>query len=196
MPHWKNKKEYEAWKATKLKSQEGRELEVDESLFRESLKAKESTTKTEKVKILRKYNTKEIIGFIGIGLITIGAFLPFIKLPIIGSLNYFRNGEGDGTILLILAFGSLLFILIDKMKWLWITGGCSALTLLYTLYNFKVRMNEVKGEIDTSLEGNPFKGITDVMIQSVQLEVGVPVLIIGILLIFVSAYLNSKKTTA
>lgn len=192
MPYWKNKEEYETWKAAKLKTQEGKDLKVDDSLFRESLKTKESITKTEKVKILRKYNTKEIIGFIGVGLITIGVFLPFVKFPIIGSLNYFRNGEGVGTILLILAFGSLLFIFIDKMKWLWITGGGSALTLFYTLYNFKVRMNEVKGEIDTSLEGNPFKGITDVMIQSVQLEVGVPVLIIGILLIFLSAYLNSK----
>ena len=33
----------------------------------------------------------------------IGVFLPLLSMPIVGSINYFQNGRGDGVIVLVLA---------------------------------------------------------------------------------------------
>jgi len=190
MPRWKNKEEYEKWKAERAAT--GAKEKAINPVEQPALPS--SPQNKDKYSIIqKKFGQKELIGFIGVGFILIGIFLPFIKIPIIGNMNYFRNGEGDGVILLILAMGSLVFILLNKMKWLWLTGIGSTLTLLFTCYNLQTKMHEIKEGMDKSLAGNPFRGIADTMVESIQMEVGIPVLIIGILLIIMSAYLNSKQ---
>lgn len=44
-----------------------------------------------------------IIGLVGAGLMALGTFLPFIGAPIVGSVNYFRDGQGGGMIIVICA---------------------------------------------------------------------------------------------
>jgi len=51
---------------------------------------------------------KQTFGLIGSVMLFIGVFTPLISLPIVGSTNYFMNGRGDGTIVLILAVISFL----------------------------------------------------------------------------------------
>jgi len=36
-------------------------------------------------------------------LLAFGVFAPLVSIPMLGHLNYFRNGQGDGVIVLILA---------------------------------------------------------------------------------------------
>lgn len=193
MPEFKTKEEYEKWKAEKIKAAQ---------LLKEAAPAAEATTTVPiaAVPTTRKYGIKEYVGFAAVGIIFIGVFLPFVRVPIFGNINYFRNGQGDGAILLIFVLGTLLFIFINKMKWLWATGAGSAATLLFTFYNLYEKMSEISAhqeEIKQSLAGNPFAGmaapILDAVQQSIQLDFGVPVLIIGTLLIFVSAFLNIRK---
>jgi hypothetical protein len=52
--------------------------------------------------------TRQLIGFLGSALLFLGVFLPIVKLPIVGDLNYFANGRGDGVLVLVLAVISLL----------------------------------------------------------------------------------------
>ncbi|MGB8989707.1 MAG: hypothetical protein WCC37_24130, partial [Candidatus Sulfotelmatobacter sp.] len=42
--------------------------------------------------------TKQILAILGALLLFVGVFLPIVSMPIVGSLNYFHNGQGDGTI--------------------------------------------------------------------------------------------------
>ena len=59
-------------------------------------------------------------------------------------------------------------------------------------------LSKKQEEMETSLAENPFGGIAtsmaDSLQQAIQLDVGVPILIIGILLTFASAYLQYKTT--
>jgi len=174
MAQWKDKEEYERWKTEK-----GKEYKIKEK------------TKIEQKP--RKYGNKEYIAFASIGIIFIGVFLPFLKVPIWGSLNYFQNGKGDGSILIVLAIGTFLFTLADKMKWLWITGAGSALTLIFTLYNMNNILQEIKSETSASSQGSLFSGVVDSMMQSIELQIGLPVIIIGIFFTFLSAFLNAKQ---
>lgn len=136
---------------------------------------------------------KKTIGLAGCGLLVIGVFLPIVKLPFGGSINYFYNGHGDGVLVLVLAAISLIAILVNKYKMLFLTSIASLALMIFTLVNFTSNLELSREEIKNSLDGNPFAGIADSMMQSAQIEWGWIVLIIGSLLLLFSAILNNKK---
>ena len=39
-----------------------------------------------------------VFGFAGAAALAFGVFCPIARVPIVGSVNYFRNGTGDGTV--------------------------------------------------------------------------------------------------
>ena len=71
----------------------------------------------------RRWSTPSIFGVVGSGLMAIGVFLPLVRLPVVGTLSYFANGQGDGVLVLVLAILSVLLVLRGAHQWLWLTGG-------------------------------------------------------------------------
>lgn len=96
--------------------------------------------------------------------------------------------------MLVLAVTSLVLALTKNHKWMWITGISSLGAILFTFIDFQSRMSEIKSELDSTLAGNPFRGIADMALQSVQLQWGWALLVIGSGLIVASAAL--KETSA
>jgi hypothetical protein len=92
------------------------------------------------------------LDFLGSALLFLGVFLPIVKLPIVGDLNYFANGRGDGVIVLVLAvisFGLVLF----RCYWeLWITGFGAAAVLAFTFFNFQSQMKQLQTQMQTDLK--------------------------------------------
>jgi hypothetical protein len=43
---------------------------------------------------------RQLLGIIGSAILFIGVFMPIVKLPVVGEMNYFHNGRGDGVIIL------------------------------------------------------------------------------------------------
>ena len=74
---------------------------------------------------------RQIFGLVGSGLLILGTFLPLASVPIVGSINYFKNGQGDGVF--IIGFGTLaiVFTLIKRYKLLWIPAILSIALLIY-----------------------------------------------------------------
>jgi hypothetical protein len=107
-------------------------------------------------------------------------------------LNYFQNGKGDGVIVLVLALISLGLVLAKKYGGLWITGAGSLAVMVFTFVNFQVRMGQMQEKMESELAGNPFRGIADVAIQSIQIQWGWAVLIIGAALVIASAAISDK----
>ena len=62
--------------------------------------------------------TRHSLGLIGSVALILGVFAPILSLPIVGSVNYFSNGSGDGTIVLLVALISLLLTLRRRYEWL------------------------------------------------------------------------------
>jgi hypothetical protein len=131
--------------------------------------------------------TKQMLGLIGSIVLFIGVFTPIISVPIIGNMNYFQNGKGDGTIILVLAVVSLILVLSKKFKGLWFTGLGSMAVMAFTFINFQMRMSDVKAQMNANLAGNPFRGLADMAMQSVQFQWGWALLIVGAALVISSA---------
>lgn len=54
-------------------------------------------------------------------------------------------------------------------------------------------MAEMKKDMEVNLVGNPFRGIADMAMQSVQLQWGWAILIIGAAFLIAAARLNNNK---
>lgn len=135
-------------------------------------------------------NTKWAAGLIGAALLIVGVFAPIIRIPIVGSINYFNNGQGDGVFVLVIALISLFFVITRKYKWvLW--SGIISMAIIFTSYvGFQLKLGEVKSDIGAELAGNPFRGLADAAVNSVQTQWGFSVLIIGALLLIISAVID------
>ncbi|RLG30595.1 zinc ribbon domain-containing protein, partial [Methanosarcinales archaeon] len=91
-------------------------------------------------------NRKQLFGLIGSIVLFVGVFAPVVSVPIVGNMNYFQNGKGDGTIILIFAAISFVLALIKKYKGLRFTGLGSIGIMLFTFINFHYRMSQVKAK--------------------------------------------------
>ena len=136
---------------------------------------------------------KQILGLIGSIVLFIGVFMPIVSIPIMGNMNYFQNGKGDGTIILVLAIISFIFVLIKKFKGLWFTGLGSMAVMVFTFINFQIKMSDIKAQMETELAGNPFRGLADMAIQSVQLQWGWALLVAGAALVIASAVIKEES---
>ncbi|MFS8799725.1 hypothetical protein [Synechococcus sp. R60.3] len=138
-------------------------------------------------------NTKQILGLIGSIVLFIGVFAPIVSVPIMGNMNYFQNGKGDGTLILILAIVSLVLVLTKKYKGLWFTGVGSLAVMAFTFINFQMKISDMKSQMETELAGNPFRGLADMAMQSVQLQWGWALLIVGAGLVIAGAALKDES---
>jgi hypothetical protein len=87
----------------------------------------------------RVMKRKQTLGLIGSIVLFVGVFTPIISLPIVGSMNYFQNGKGDGVIILGLAIVSLILTLTKRYGGLWFTGLGSLAVMIFTFINFQSR---------------------------------------------------------
>jgi hypothetical protein len=139
---------------------------------------------------------KQIIAIIGAILLFFGVFAPIVSVPILGSLNYFHNGEGDGVIVLALAAATIALVFARLYKGLWLTGGGSLAVLAFTFINFQSKMSEVRTSMAKDLAGNPFAGLGEAALSSVQLQWGWAVLVIGACLVIAAALVREDSTVA
>lgn len=137
-------------------------------------------------------NTKQLLGLIGSIVLFVGVFTPILRIPLMGNINYFRNGEGDGTIVLILALISLVLALIKKYEGLWFTGIGSLGIILFTFVNLLSKISQAKEGMESESVDSPFFDLADIVMQSIQLQWGWPLLIIGCALIIASAAIKDK----
>jgi hypothetical protein len=137
-------------------------------------------------------DNRQLLGILGSILLFVGIFTPIVSLPIVGSMNYFRNGQGDGVFVLILAVISFILTVTRNFKGLWFTGLGSAAVLLFTFLNFQAKMAETRGELDRELAGNPFRGLADLAVESVQLQWGWAVLVVGAALVVAAAAIKPE----
>jgi hypothetical protein len=135
---------------------------------------------------------RQLLGILGSTLLFLGVFIPIVKLPIVGDLNYFANGRGDGVLVLGLAVASLIFVLLKWYRELWITSLGTAAILAVTFYNLQSKMSQMKAQVETDLKDNPFRGLADLAIQSVQLQWGWAVLVIAVVLLIATAAMKDR----
>lgn len=116
--------------------------------------------------------TEQKLGLGGAALLAIGAFLPLMSVPIIGSINYFMNGKGDGTIILALAGVIGVATLFERYTAVLVAACASLLLIAYTFVNMQAGLAEMQAE----MADNPFAGLVQ---ASIQMQWGWIVLVLG-----------------
>ena len=140
----------------------------------------------------KKLNLRLIFGVVGSIILFFGAFAPVIGHPM-GSLPLQNGAQG---IIIACSVASLILTIKRFYRWLVLTGTAAGLTIFYILFNFFTIIADAKSDINAELADNPFRRFADAAVDSVHLEWGIGLLIIGVGLIFYSAYLTlfSKST--
>lgn len=132
-----------------------------------------------------------LFGVSGSILLFLGVFMPIISLPIIGNMNYFQNGKGDGVIILVLAGISLFLALTERLKGILIPAFLSLAVMGLTFFRFQWAIGSARGEMSKS--DNPFKALGETMLDTVQLQWGWAVLIVGVGCLFAAAFMKDRK---
>ena len=138
---------------------------------------------------------RQVIGVLGSILLIGGVFSPVVQMPIIGSIDYFRGGELDGVLVLVLGAISLGLAFAKKYRWLFLTSIPALAALLITLIHFQTKISEMKAKYIEDIGDNPFAGIGRMALETVKLDWGWGVLFLGVLLIGVCACIDEKPTT-
>ena len=139
---------------------------------------------------------RKIFGFAGSILLFLGVFAPIISLPVVGSVNYFQNGRGDGVLIFILAVASAIFTALDKFRAVFPTGSACFAVLTFTFLNIQTTLSEMKSRIEPEFGGNPFRGVADLAVNLVQIQWGFAVLILGACFLMVAAALDDSQRRA
>jgi len=134
-----------------------------------------------------------ILGLIGSGVLFVGVFMPIVSLPVLGKLNYFNNGKGVGVILIIMAVASLILIAVKQHRLLWVTGLGSLALLVYTYIVLQKFIKEVTESVGQELSGNPFAELVTVAFQSVQLQWGWAIMVVGAVLLLAAAFVYESN---
>lgn len=126
---------------------------------------------------------KLILALAGAALLVVGVFLPIVSMPMVGSVNYFANGRGDGIIIIILAAAAAALALTRKFKFVTFVGLASLALVTFTLFRLISGLNTARAEMEKSLAGNPFKGLGDAFLSSIQVQWGWLPLVVGSFLV-------------
>jgi hypothetical protein len=132
---------------------------------------------------------KFLLGLLGSIALCIGVFAPLISMPIVGTQNYFANGQGDGTIVLGLAVISFVLVFLNRYRALWLTGLGTLAMIAFTFVRIQSVIGDMKSNMRSDLQGNPFAGMAEAMLGTVQIQWGWAVLLVGSALLIASAAL-------
>ncbi|HPR07460.1 MAG: hypothetical protein H6961_09360 [Chromatiaceae bacterium] len=138
-------------------------------------------------------NNKQLIGFVGAGCLVAGVFAPLISLPIVGELNYFGNGKGDGVFVLILAVTAFGLVAAHMYKAVLVTATISAGLIGYTFFQFVSRMSKVKGDLSASDPGSLAGSFSRIASESIQMQWGWGLLIVGVVMLVTSAAMEDPE---
>ncbi len=139
----------------------------------------------ERQRLNQESRLRFFLGLAGVSFLALGVFLPFMRLPFVGSMNYIGNGNRDGIIVLFLAGISLLAVLGRRYGVLWFTAFLSGAVTAFTILNINNHISQavVRANADGSLVSRAFSATA----QTVEMEFGVAVIGIGIILMFAAA---------
>lgn len=120
--------------------------------------------------------------------------MPIVSMPIVGNLNYFANGKGDGVLLVAIAAAATALAYLGKTRHVLWAGLAAAAMLLWAFVRFQNIKSEMREKMDSELAGNPFRGLAEMAMESVQMQWGWLPLVAGAA-VLIYAGLQARRAT-
>ncbi len=133
-----------------------------------------------------------LAGAIGTIALTVGTFCPIVSIPLLGGINILHLNDWAGITLLILAAFSLVFLFLQMTRCLFYTGLGSCLLIVYLFYSYYSEKSKAIEEIGQEMADSPFHNIANAAIESVQLEWGIGILIVGSALLISASFITDN----
>lgn len=137
-------------------------------------------------------SNRQILGVCGALVLLLGVFSPIASIPLLGSLNYLHSGREAAAFLLFLVAVSLFLALLNRCGGLMFTGVAALTTLGYTFQRFQESLREFVSEAAEKGMDTPLDELAELAAGSVQLQWGWAVLVIGSLLLVISAGMREE----
>ncbi|HLN26428.1 MAG TPA: hypothetical protein VK395_01645 [Gemmataceae bacterium] len=119
-----------------------------------------------------------ILGSLGAALLLLGVFAPVISTPI-GAPTYIGAQRWAGITILALAGVACVPIVARLYRWVTLAGLAALGIIGFTFVHLQVQLSNAQAEYAEQMKGNPFSGIGEAMLASVQFQWGWAVLLIG-----------------
>ena len=129
-------------------------------------------------------------------LLAIGAFTPIVSFPFVGEIDFFREGYGDGYILLIMTGLALALAVTGRWKQVLVPGLGSLAVVLWTFLGVQDTISQARSGAPSALAGNPHEGLAASVMQSIQWEWGWLLLFAGSGLLVYSAARQDRTEAA
>ena len=120
-------------------------------------------------------------------LLVLGTFTPIVSFPFVGDVDFFRDGYGDGYILLAMAGLSVALAITGRWKQVLVPGLGSLAVILWTFLGVQDTISQARSGAQAALAGNPHEGLAASVMQSIQWEWGWLLLFAGSGLLVYSA---------
>ena len=120
-------------------------------------------------------------------ILVMGTFTPMVSVPFIGGIDYFRDGYGDGYILLIMAGLSAALAVTGRWKQVLVPALGSLAAILWTFLGVQDTIAQARSGAPAELTGNPHEGLAASVMASIQWEWGWVLLFAGSGLLVYSA---------
>ena len=138
--------------------------------------------------------TNRNLGFAGAGALIVGLFLPIVTMPFVGTVNLFNNGTNWIALgLLALAVISVMLALQSRERDILFPGIGAAGALIYKFAMLQYAITQMRSNLTEQLKDNPFAGIAQTALGSVQIQWGWLVLALGAGLLIYVGYKARKE---
>lgn len=138
-------------------------------------------------------DTRQFLGIIGAILIIIGIFVPIMHVPIVGNIIFWDYEYHVGKILLIITAIALIMILLRQLQWLWFFGLTNLIIIIGSLIYCNYKMDQGKAELASDLAENPFRGLADIALESIEYQWGWGLLMAGAILMIACSFIGRQK---
>jgi hypothetical protein len=137
--------------------------------------------------------SRQSLGIAGVVVLALGVFAPVVRLPFVGSVNYFRNGDTDGTFVLIFAAVAAALILTKKYRLVLIPAALSLGIIGYDFIDLQARLHRARATLDSAGDlFRPLRGLGALALQAVQLQWGWVAMLIGVALLAGAALMKDE----
>lgn len=139
-----------------------------------------------------------LFNIIGATALCLGPFLPLVHVPILGDVNYFQNGKGDGA--WVLGAGVVALALAGlPSPWFRLVILCGLLSFVivtYDVLNFHEKMEDAKASLQREGGTNPGAKLGSAMLETVQIQYGVAVMALGAMALIASGVMSEPSNRA
>jgi hypothetical protein len=133
------------------------------------------------------------MGLVGSAILLIGVFTPIVSMPLIGSVNMFGNGRSLGGIVSVLAVASGALAFLNRNRLILLTSVAAGGIVLFAFLHLNSALSMIQVQLADGMKGNPFAGLANLAVSSVQLQWGWAVMAAGIVTLLLS---GARPTSA